>query len=508
MLGIGIDLGTSYSSISVYYNGKVETVLNIESGSFITPSVIYLEDKDSIIVGEEAKTNLEYNYYTDNTIYEIKRLIGRKYSDPKVQNYKKKFTYTITSDDQDNILIKIQDRLLTPEQLSSYILLKMKQIAQEYLNQPIDHAVITVPAYFNNSQRLATKKAGELAGLQVNRIINEPTAAAIAYHQDLTENKTILVYDLGGGTLDLSILVMNKDIVEVVATDGDINLGGSDMTNLIFIYLLKDFKIKNPNINTQELINNKKIRLKLKRECERVKKLLSNSNIHEAEICIDCLYGDIDYTYRLTRVKLDEICEKFYDDCMKPVYTILEESNLQKSDIDEIILVGGATRVIKIKKLLENYFNKPVRSDINPDLIVSQGAAIQSALLQKDIKDIRELVLLDVTQISVGVENHDGNMIVIIEKNTVIPCTREMIFSTVTDNQPNVIIKIYEGEKKYTKDNNLLGVFELSNLTPMLKNELKIVVTFHIDNNNILTVTAAEENNNKNNNKIIIVNKL
>ncbi len=503
-IAIGIDLGTTFSCVGVYQNGSVQIITN-ENGNNTTPScVAFCKDSEELLVGEvavnQAKNNLE------NTIYDAKRLIGREYNGNIVQKDIKHYPFKIIDkDNKPSIQVNYDNKLqnFTPEEISSMILVKLKQMAEAFIGSPVKDAVITVPAYFNDAQRRATTDAGIIAGLNVIRVINEPTAASIAYGLDKKKESNILVFDLGGGTFDVSVLRIDDGLFEVKATGGDTHLGGEDFDNKLVIQCLKHFKNKNKKIDTNSLLKNKKSISKLKVACEQAKRILSTAQ--NTVIDIDSLYEDLDFTMTMSRVKFEMLCEDKFNKCMNVVKAVLNDANMTKDDIDEVVLVGGSTRIPKISEILTKYFGKKPHNDINPDEAVAYGAAIQAAILSKPNDSfLNSLVLLDVAPLSLGIETSGGIMTKLIDRNTTIPCSREQIFSTHSDNQPSVIIKVYEGEREFVKHNNLLGVFELE-MPPALRGQPKIHVKFYLDCNGILQVSALEKSKGKSK-KVIIKN--
>ena len=491
-LAIGIDLGTTYSCVGIYQKGKVEIIAN-EQGNRTTPSYVGFTDEDRLI-GDSAKNQVNRN--PKNTIFDTKRLIGRKFSDQSVQQDMKHWSFSVIPNENNKPIISTyfnnKEYKFTPEEISSMILVKMKEIADNYLGKKVKNAVVTVPAYFNDAQRRATQDAGKIAGLNVLRIINEPTAAAIAYGLDKTDEKNILVFDLGGGTFDVSLLTIDDGLFEVKATAGDTHLGGEDFDNKLVVWCIKEFKRKNKTVNIQDLLNNKKVLRRLRTECERAKRSLSSTS--NVWIDVDSLYEGIDFRVQITRAKFEDLCNEYFKKCITPVQKVLEDSGLLKDEIDEIVLVGGSTRIPKIRSMLKEYFGKEPKTDINPDEAVAYGASIQAAILS-NVKDdkLKQLVLLDVAPLSLGIETSGGLMANLIDRNTVIPVTRESTFSTYSDNQPDVTINVYEGERKFTENNNLLGTFTLTDIPPMSRGTPKIKVKFNINANGILQVTATEE---------------
>ncbi|HOR41837.1 MAG TPA: molecular chaperone DnaK [Atribacterota bacterium] len=486
---IGIDVGTTNSVVAIIEGGKPIVIENKE-GSRTTPSMVAFTKKGERLVGLLAKRQAVTN--PKNTVYSVKRFIGRRFTDPEVQNIKKILSYDIAEGEHTDVKIKIQDKLYSPQEISAMVLQKLKQAAEDHVGEEIKDAVLTVPAYFNDNQREATKAAGRIAGLNVLRIINEPTAAALAYGLDKEKNEKIAVYDLGGGTFDISILDIGEGVFEVKSTNGDTFLGGDDFDQRVINWIIENFK-KDQGI---DLSKDQMALQRLKESAEKAKCELSSSL--ETEINLPFITADANgpkhLNYTLTRSKLEQLTEDLLERTVGPCQKALEDAKLTASDIDEVILVGGQTRMPKVHEIVKKIFAKEPHKGVNPDEVVAMGAAIQAGKLKGEVKDIQ---LLDVTPLSLGIETLGGVFTKLIERNTTIPASRQQIFSTAADNQTAVDINVLQGERTLAKDNTSLGRFQLVGIPAAPRGIPQIEVSFDIDANGILKVTAKDKGTGK-----------
>ncbi len=485
---IGIDLGTTNSAMAVYEGNEAKIIANKE-GKNTTPSIVAFTDKGEILVGESAKRQAVTN--PEKTIYSIKRIMGLMFNEDKAKEAEKRLPYKIV-DRNGACAIEISGKVYTPQEISAKILMKLKEDAESYLGESVTEAVITVPAYFNDSQRKATKEAGTIAGLNVLRIINEPTSAALAYGLDKKESEKIMVYDLGGGTFDVTVLETGDNVVEVLATGGDAFLGGDDFDNRVIDFLASEFK----NETGIEIKNDVMALQRLKEAAENAKKELSSAM--ETEINLPFITADATgpkhLVKKLTRAKFESLTEDLMEETISKIESVIKDAGLTKNEISEVVMVGGSTRIPKVQERVKAFINKELNKSVNPDEVVAVGASIQGGVLKGDVKDV---LLLDVTPLSLGIETLGGVMTKVIDRGTTIPAKKSQVFSTAEDNQPAVSIMVLQGERELARDNKSLGKFDLQGIAPAPRGVPQIEVTFDIDANGILTVSAQDKNTGK-----------
>ncbi len=485
---IGIDLGTTNSAMAVYEGNEAKIIANKE-GKNTTPSIVAFTDKGEILVGESAKRQAVTN--PEKTIYSIKRIMGLMFNEDKAKEAEKRLPYKIV-DRNGACAIEISGKVYTPQEISAKILMKLKEDAESYLGESVTEAVITVPAYFNDSQRKATKEAGTIAGLNVLRIINEPTSAALAYGLDKKESEKIMVYDLGGGTFDVTVLETGDNVVEVLATGGDAFLGGDDFDNRVIDFLASEFKSE----TGIEIKNDVMALQRLKEAAENAKKELSSAM--ETEINLPFITADATgpkhLVKKLTRAKFESLTEDLVEETISKIESVIKDAGLTKNEISEVVMVGGSTRIPKVQERVKAFINKELNKSVNPDEVVAVGASIQGGVLKGDVKDV---LLLDVTPLSLGIETLGGVMTKVIDRGTTVPAKKSQVFSTAEDNQPAVSIMVLQGERELARDNKSLGKFDLQGIAPAPRGVPQIEVTFDIDANGILTVSAQDKNTGK-----------